>query len=234
MNSMKLNLTILILSAVFSGLAAGQQSEIETGRAYYTGGEFKKAAAHFQLAIKTDPNNAEPYYWMGMSYQRLADIALPFGGRYNERAHFFLTKAVELAPGRPDYRGELFEFLLDPAVWSRAALREAAGILQNTSESDPEYGYMRRRFERESKANSSAEARLGRLVLAVPQTAYRIAELPAPALLNRHEAQCQEVQSQQVQSHEAQPPEVAQQWRLGQTGAPANAGKSPEPPDFPR
>jgi tetratricopeptide (TPR) repeat protein len=185
---MKMNLTILAL-VVFCGSAAGQRSEIETGRGYYTEGEFKKAAAHIQLALKTDPNNAESYYWLGMSYQRLADIALPFGGRYNAKARECLTRAVELAPGRPDYRGELFEFLLDPGASSRSAIRQAAGILQTTPESDPDYSYMRGRFESESKANSSADARLGRLFFAVPQAAYRVAKWPAAALSNRREAQ---------------------------------------------
>lgn len=186
---MRVNLSILALLAVFSGSAAGQRSEIETGRGYYTEGEFKKAAAHFQMALKIDSNNAESYYWMGMSYQRLADIALPFGGRYNAKARFCLTRAVELAPGRPDYRGELFEFLLDPGASSRSATRQAADILRTTSESDPDYSYMRGRFERESKANSSADARLGRLFLAIPQTAYRSAQWPAAALSNWREAQ---------------------------------------------
>jgi tetratricopeptide (TPR) repeat protein len=189
MNRMKVTLTILTVLAVCICPAAGQRSEIETGRAYYTQGEFKKAAAHFQLALKTDPSNADSYYWMGMSYQRLADIALPFGGSYNAKARFFLTRAVELAPTRPDYRGELFEFLLDPAASSRSALWQAACILQTTAESDPDYSYMRGRFESGSKANSSAGARLGRLFLAVPQVAYRIAQLPAAAVSNRREAQ---------------------------------------------
>jgi tetratricopeptide (TPR) repeat protein len=188
MNPMKVTSTILTLLAAFSGPAAGQRSEIETGRGYYTEGEFKKAAAHFQLALRTGKDNAESYYWMGMSYQRLSDIAIPFGGRYNAKARICLTKAVELAPTRPDYRGELFEFLLDPAASSRSALRQAEGILQTTSESDPDYSSMRARFESESKAGPSAEARLGRLFLAVPRAAYRIAELPAAALSVRREA----------------------------------------------
>jgi tetratricopeptide (TPR) repeat protein len=189
MNPMRVNLAVLTLLAAFSGPAAGQRFEIETGRGYYTEGEFKKAAAHFQLALNNEPNNAEAYYWIGMSYQRLADIALPFGGRYNARARVCLTKAVELAPARPDYRGELFEFLLDPASSSRSALRQAAAILRTTAESDPDYGYMRGRLDSEGKANSSADARLGRLFLAVPQAAYRIAGLPAAALSKRREAQ---------------------------------------------
>src|ERR1700689_5012198 len=139
MNPMKVNLTILALLAAFGGPAAGQRSEIETGRGFYTAGEFKKAAAHFQLALKTVPDNAESFYWMGMSYQRLADIALPFGRRYRAKTRVCLTKAVALAPARLDYRDELFEFLLDPTGSSRSALRQAEGILQATSEADPGY-----------------------------------------------------------------------------------------------
>jgi tetratricopeptide (TPR) repeat protein len=208
MDIMKINWIILTLLAVFSAPVAAQRSEIETGRAYYMQGEFKKAAAQFQLALRTGSNNAESYYWMGMSYQRLADIAMPFGGGYDGKARFSLTKAMELAPNRADYRRELFEFLLDPAGGSRTALRQAAAILEMTPESDPDYSDMRRRFQSESKANSSAEAKLGRVFLALPQAAYRVVELPAAVLAHRHD--------------EAYPAKVAQQ--LPHAGEPYTPG----------
>ncbi len=40
---------------------------------------------------------------------------MPFSGRYNSKALLYLAKAVDLAPGLPDYRRELFDFLLDSA-----------------------------------------------------------------------------------------------------------------------
>jgi tetratricopeptide (TPR) repeat protein len=176
---MKLNALILVLFAPFGGYAEVEKSEFATGRDHYTDGEFKKAAAHFQLAIQANPNNAESHYWMGMSYQVMADIAAPFGHKYNSRARVHLTKATELAPNRADYRRELFDFLLDSAGSSRTALRQAAGILRTVSESDPDYTYMQRGLERESKANSSATVRLGRVFLAPPRAISRIAELPS-------------------------------------------------------
>ncbi len=179
---MKLNLLILMLLGALGGQAAGQSSEFATGRGYYTEGEFKKAAAHFRLAIKTNPNDAESCYWMGMSYQMLADIATPYAGKYNSKARVYLTKAMELEPSRQDYRRELFHFLLDSAGSSRTALEQAANILLTVPESDPDYIHMRRGFERESRANSSAQARLGRLFLAAPRAVYRIA-VPAPGAL---------------------------------------------------
>lgn len=181
---MKRSWCILILVTGLGRQAAGQVSELTTGRAYYAAGEFKKAAKCFQLAIKTNPVDAESYYWAGRSNQVLADIAAPFDGMYNSKARAHLTKAVELAPDRRDYRRELFDFLLDSAVSSRVALRQAANILSTLAESDPDYSTMRRRFEFECRVNSSASVRLGRLFLAAPRAVLRVAELPSSAVSN--------------------------------------------------
>jgi tetratricopeptide (TPR) repeat protein len=183
--SMKLFLALLIPLAVLGSESAGQQSEFATGRAYYTEGEFKKAVEHFQLALKVNPNDAESYYWMGMSYQVLADIAFPFAGKYTSKARVYLTRATELAPGRSDYRRELFDFLVDSAGSSRAAARQAADLLRTVPEPDPDYSYMHQRFEYERRGNVSAEARLGRVLLAIPRATYRIAELPVSAFSNQ-------------------------------------------------
>jgi tetratricopeptide (TPR) repeat protein len=184
---MKLKLPAILLTAALGIDAAGQQSEFAIGRAYYSEGEFKKAAAHFQMAIRTSPDGTEAYYWIGMSYEMLADIAAPFGGKYNAMARFNLTKAAELAPNRLDYRRELFDFLVDSGGSSRAAWRQAGNILRTVSESDPEYAGMRRRFEHARRESSSVEARLGRLFLAAPRAAYRIAELSHSTLSPRPE-----------------------------------------------
>ncbi len=179
---MKLTLIFRILLMGFSAEGATQESEFAIGRACYSDGEFKQAITHFQLAVKSNPTDAESYYWLGMSYQTLADIAFPFAGKYMSKARAYLTKAMELAPGRPDYRKELFNFLLDPASSSRATRRQAASILQLVSPNDPDYGTMERQFERETKANGSADARLGRLFLAAPRAVYRIVDLAKPSL----------------------------------------------------
>jgi len=177
--------SFVILLAAFSSEIFGLSSEFAAGRARYADCEFKKAAEHFELAVKTNPDDAEAWYWAGMSYQRLADIATPFGGRYDRKARECLTKAMKLAPGQTGYRQALFDALLGSGDGSRRALREAAGILATMSESDPDYGEMCRRFERETKVNSSANAHLGRLFLAAPRAAYQIAALPVTALSSR-------------------------------------------------
>ena len=182
-SNLPLKVTLLILAAVagFSGRAAGLDSGFFAARTYYADGEFRKAAAVFQMSCKAN-NDAEACYWAGMSYQRLADIATPFGGKSNASAREYLTKATQLAPGRREYRDALFNFLLDTAHCSRTALRDAAKILSAMAESDAGYIEMRRRFEQEIHLNSSANARLSRLFLIVPRATYRIAELPASAV----------------------------------------------------
>ena len=157
--------------------AADLRSEFARARACYAQGEFKQAIAHFQRALQANPADADSYYWMGMSYQTLADIAFPFAGKYTSRARIYLTKAAELAPDRPEYRKELFDFLLDPTGSSRSARLQAAAILQSVSPNDPDYESMRRQFERENKANASADDRLGRLFLGIPRAVCRIADL---------------------------------------------------------
>jgi len=185
---MKLNLSVLILLAVLGSEAVAQESEFATGRAYYMEGEFKKAVAHFQMALKVNPNDAEAYYWMGMSYEVLADIAVPFAGKYTSKARVCLTRATELAPSRLDYRRELFDFLVDSASSARGALRHAADLMRTVPEPDPDYSDMHRQFELQTKENASVDARLGRLFLAIPRAAYQIAELPASALSSRRAA----------------------------------------------
>jgi tetratricopeptide (TPR) repeat protein len=186
---MKLILFISMLLTSMAGQAASLQSEFATGRAYYSAGEFKKAAAHFQLALNADPRNAEFHYWTGMSYQMLADISAPFDRKYNSKARAYLTQAMELAPDRSDYRRELFDFLLGSAGCSEARWRQAAGILRTVSESDPDYDHMRRRFEQERSVNASAGARLSRILLAIPRAAYGVTELPVSALSSRRDAE---------------------------------------------
>lgn len=184
---MKLKCLFLILLTGFVAEADGPRSEFASARACYARGEFKQAIAHFQLALQANPADADSYYWMGMSYQTLADIAFPFAGKYASKARICLTKATELAPGRLEYRKELFDFLLDPAGSSLSARRQAAGILLSVLPNDPDYESMRRQFEQESNANASKDARLGRALFAVPRGVYRIADFARHASSTRPE-----------------------------------------------
>jgi tetratricopeptide (TPR) repeat protein len=167
---MKTQLALVLLLAGL-GRAASLQPEFTSGRALYLDGEFRKAAAQFEAALAINPDDAECHYWTGMAYQRQADIAAPLDHKNRVRARAHLTRAVELAPDRTEYRRELFEFLLDSG-----GFRQAAALLRSVPPSDPDYEEMLRRFAQDKRAAGAVDARLGRLFLAAPRAAYRFAE----------------------------------------------------------
>jgi tetratricopeptide (TPR) repeat protein len=134
------------------------QSHMAAGRASYQSGEFSQAAAQFERALRTNPASAESHYWLGRSYETLADIATPFGRKYRSLARTHLTRAAELAPARSEYRRELLEFLLDAGDQ-----RQAFAILVEWAESGPEYDYMLSRVTHTQRLNASFNARICKL-----------------------------------------------------------------------
>jgi tetratricopeptide (TPR) repeat protein len=162
---------LMLLSAAVSP-AADLQPGLAVGQSLYRQGDFKRAAAQFEHALRADPENAELYYWTGMAYQGRADLATPFSRRYQTKALAYLRTAADLAPGRLDYRRELFDYLLDSARTSPAALREAAALVERAPSDDPELSHMRWRLEGERRIASSREARFDRIFLAIPRAAY--------------------------------------------------------------
>ena len=145
---MKLAYLFLLALPIFA-----QQSEFAAGHASFQAGEFKAAVAHFQRALQDNPNDGASAFWLGRSYETLADIST-FGRGHRARARAYLTKAVELAPNRPEYRRELFNFLLDGDN-----LRQAQVVLA-AAESDPEYDAMLNRFREARRRNSSVDGRV--------------------------------------------------------------------------
>ena len=160
---------------------AAEHRSLAIGRELYLDAEFRKAAAHFQVQCSASAD-AEACYWAGLSYERLADVAVPFGCKTAAKAHDYFSKAFALAPGRPVYRDGFFDFLLGAADCSRNGFREAAALLSTIPESDLDYGEMKQRLERAKRLNRSAEERLGRLFLTLPRATYRIAALPSDVL----------------------------------------------------
>jgi hypothetical protein len=178
---MKLLFSILAGFAVLTAQAAEQNREFDSGRDYYANADFKKAASVFQSACNTN-NDAEACYWTGVSYERLADVRMPFGCRIDAKARQYLSKALNLAPHRRDYRNALFDFLLNASDCLRTGLREAGEILSAVPESDPDYGFMHQRLESEKRFHGSAESRLAAVFLLVPRAAYDLGSLPASGL----------------------------------------------------
>jgi Flp pilus assembly protein TadD len=141
--------TLLIVFATLTGIAAGQDCAAASGRSYFYDGQFRKAAAQFEFALRDNPDDPAVHYWTGRAYEVLADIAAPLDHKYKAKARRHLTRAVELAPADPEYRRELFYFLVDSANF-----REAAALLRTVGEADPEYAMMQRELARDHRAHA--------------------------------------------------------------------------------
>ena len=110
---MRLRLAALVLCLGGPVWPADLRDDAALGHGYYNDADFKKAANHFGAALRSDPNNAELNYWLGRSYEALADIHAPFYGlRGSAKARLYLERAAALQPGNREYRHELFELLL--------------------------------------------------------------------------------------------------------------------------
>jgi tetratricopeptide (TPR) repeat protein len=171
---MRVMLVILMLVSAAASPAADLRSDLAAGQAYYRHGNFKRAVSQFHRALRVNGYDAELNYWMGRAYQGRGDVATPFGGGYHSKALVYLRRAVALAPGRGDYRRELFDLLVDSAEVSPSRLRLAAELVTQTSESDPEYPLMRRRLELAGRIASAPNARLDRLMLGVPRIVFGV------------------------------------------------------------
>ncbi len=170
--------SMVLVSFAQLGRPAELQRQFELGRSYYEAAEFKKAIAHFERAIRTRPDDARCYFWMGKSYEMLAVInGHVFGGHAGSQAHKFLSEAVQLAPGNREYRHELFEFLIE-SDYSRGTLREAENMLEMVGESDLDYPLMQRRLEDARDDRSSPEYRAGSALVVTPVEAIVIARRP--------------------------------------------------------
>jgi tetratricopeptide (TPR) repeat protein len=173
---------MFLLMFTLAGQGAESLNEVLAGRGSYSTGDYKKAAAHFNKAVKTDSNDAAAYYWLGRSYALTGDLSAPiFGNRTLSKARTSFAKAVELAPANADYRREYFDFLL----WtdeSKNALDQAQSILKTMSESDPDYRTMQWELIQQRSDRNSAENRVAGIFLAVPKAVVRVVDQPMPAV----------------------------------------------------
>src|SRR4029077_254710 len=101
--SMRVRLGLVIALTVLCAPAAEQDPAFVSARDHYTNADFRRAAAGFQFLCDIN-KDAEACYWAGLSYERLADIAMPFGCRIEAKARGYYSQAVKLEPRLPVYR----------------------------------------------------------------------------------------------------------------------------------
>jgi len=165
-----------------SGQGAESINEVLAGRHSYNAGDYKRAAAHFEKAVKADPNDAGAYFWRGKSYALIGDLSGPLlGNRVLSKARVSFARAVDLAPENRDYRREFFNFLL----WtdeSRTSLDRAERVLRSVPESDPDYRSMQWELQQQHQERKSAENRVAGLFLSVPKAVVQVVDRPMPTV----------------------------------------------------
>jgi tetratricopeptide (TPR) repeat protein len=167
---------VLLLISAGTGSSAESPSPRVAGHRHYTAGEFEKAASHFQRALKIEPNDSDCYFWLGKSYEMLADIRGPvLGLRASVKARLYLAQALQLDPDKKDYRDELFQLLI-VSDHSPRGLRQAESIIQMTPHTDPNYPFMVMRLHQEYQARSSPEGRIGCAFSVLSRQFARIAQ----------------------------------------------------------
>ena len=175
-----LRICVLLLLGAAGSWAAAARTEFNAGRESYAAGEFKRAIRHFENAVAVSPSDAGYCFWLGRSYEALADIRTPLNRRPVSKAGAYLQKAAALAPGSVEYRDEFFNFLIE-VDRSRKAFRRAKRMLLETSESDPSYSFMAWRLEHERSALASPEEWFGGLFQFVPRRLADVVQLATPA-----------------------------------------------------
>jgi len=173
----------LLLMIVASTVSAAALSDgLQKGKTYYFAGEFKKAISQFELTIEANPNDAEPYLWLGKSYALLADTKAPIlATRARLKARRYLAKAAQLAPDCAECRRELFDFLVDSDS-SRSELRQAKALLKKTPESDLDYPWMQSSLAQARRQRSGPEHLTTQFFAAPSEAVAQLSLRPAAVL----------------------------------------------------
>ncbi len=158
--SMRYRGLVLSLCAAFMPcVAAAAISESATGwarqgRALFARCEFSGAVRAFKRAADTQPDNAEVRFWLGRSYERMAETSAPLiAPRHAHKAERSLEQALQLDPTNRKYQLELFGLYVDTPEWFSRAPQRASALLERMSTTPEEYATLHGRLA-EARQNS--------------------------------------------------------------------------------
>jgi len=117
----------ILLVISYAAPAASLQKD---GEALFRECEFKAAARAIEHALATGPETAQLHFWLGKSYERMAEVASPFFARRNARkAQSHLEAAAQRDPGNREFLKELFDFYVDSPEWFDGGLARARALI---------------------------------------------------------------------------------------------------------
>lgn len=162
------------------------ESGLSTAAAYYlTGkdqfmlGEYKKAAAAFERAFAIEPANSEYALWLGRSFGRRAETALPFmAPKYADKARAYFEQAVALNPQNEEALNDLFDYYLEAPGFLGGGYNKAEQIAKRIGEFNPAQGHLAEAELADRRQQfDTVEDQLGRAVRLAPREVDRLLEL---------------------------------------------------------
>jgi tetratricopeptide (TPR) repeat protein len=126
---------IFLLAAglmVVAGSGCGwiSRSQNVTGVDLYEQGNYGAAIEQFQLAIQSDPGDADSYYNIGATYHRLGNVT--HNSAYSQQAEQFYHLALDMNPDHGDCNRGMAVFLVE-----QKRPTEAFALLQHWTEHNP-------------------------------------------------------------------------------------------------
>jgi len=116
-------------------------ASFQAGRNYFMLGDYKKASEAFQKALALEPGNSQFALWLGRSFGRRAETALPFSApKYASKARGYFEKAVALDPHNEEALSGLFDYYLEAPGFLGGGYDKAETIAQRIAERNPAEG----------------------------------------------------------------------------------------------
>jgi tetratricopeptide (TPR) repeat protein len=139
---------------------------VRQGRALFARCEFSGAVRAFRRAADAQPNNAEVLFWLGRSYERMAETSSPLiAPRTAHKAERSLEQALQLDPTNPKYLLELFDLYVDTPEWFSRAPQRASALLERMSTTPEEYAILWGRLAEARQNVSGLDASVERAIL---------------------------------------------------------------------
>jgi cytochrome c-type biogenesis protein CcmH/NrfG len=149
------------------------------GRDQFMLGDYKSAAEAFERAFAVEPANAEYALWLGRSYGRRAETALPFvAAKYAGKARAYFEKAVALDPQNQQALNDLFDYYLEAPGFLGAGYGKAEAIAIRIGEHNPAEGHLAEaKLADRRKQFDTADEQLRRAIDVAPHQLAHVLDL---------------------------------------------------------
>jgi Flp pilus assembly protein TadD len=149
------------------------------GKDHFMLGDYKKAVEAFERAFTLEPANSEYALWLGRSYGRRAETALPLAApNYASKARAYFEKAVALDPENHEALSDLFDYYLEAPGFLGGGYDKAEAIAQRIAERDPAEGHFAQaQLADRRKQFDTAEEQLRWAIHEAPRQVGRVLDL---------------------------------------------------------